>query len=257
MREQIRTYRMLRHFMIGVSVAFAMLAPRAAVAQITTFNFTVPPTSSVGNGAGNSKTWVVDGIAVTATAWSMDTTVSKPDVATLGAYSSGLGVTDKAEDGSAPYHTIDNVGLFDFVTLTFSRPVQILYGALVPFDVNSGPAPADNDAWVSFTYDPTHLPITNDAVWANLMLHATEVEGNLSGNFSTYLNPGMNTGDVWIVGADKFNKWDRDDGFKLAGLSVQLPVPEPATWLMMMLGFGLVGATLRRSRADQAHGVAA
>lgn len=29
-------------------------------------------------------------------------------------------------------------------------------------------------------------------------------------------------------------------------------VPEPATWAMMLLGFGLIGATLRRGRAVSA-----
>lgn len=30
-------------------------------------------------------------------------------------------------------------------------------------------------------------------------------------------------------------------------------IPEPATWMMMIGGFGLVGATARRSRATKAR----
>lgn len=36
-------------------------------------------------------------------------------------------------------------------------------------------------------------------------------------------------------------------------LTVSDPVPEPATWAMMIAGFGLVGGTLRRRRAGVAH----
>jgi hypothetical protein len=36
------------------------------------------------------------------------------------------------------------------------------------------------------------------------------------------------------------------DGFKITNLGV---VPEPATWTMIIVGFGLMGAALRRSRA--------
>jgi hypothetical protein len=35
-----------------------------------------------------------------------------------------------------------------------------------------------------------------------------------------------------------------------ATLPVAAPIPEPATWLMMIAGMGLVGATMRRRKAD-------
>lgn len=34
-------------------------------------------------------------------------------------------------------------------------------------------------------------------------------------------------------------------------------LPEPATWTMLIMGFGAIGATLRRGRAQRAKAVAA
>ena len=199
------------------------------------------------------------GITVTASAWSIDKTIGVP-FASHGTASSlnlqkaklveyqggGLGVTDKYENGSAPYHTVDNVGAYDFIMLSFSQPVQLLFGALTPFSVNGA---ADNDSWVSFSdVAPGSTSLTDPKVFANMILHATEVQGNLNGNqgYVSYLNPGMNTGYSWIVGADAFDGRAQNDGFKLAAFNVQLPVPEPATWASMILGLGMIGAALRR-----------
>ena len=55
---------------------------------------------------------------------------------------------------------------------------------------------------------------------------------------------------VWLVSASMLTA-DRDDGFKISSIKVTTPaVPEPATWAMLMLGFGAIGASLRRRKAD-------
>ena len=48
---------------------------------------------------------------------------------------------------------------------------------------------------------------------------------------------------------DSYNKYD---AFKFNTLTVRVPVPEPATWLMMIAGFGLIGGSIRRQRKQQA-----
>lgn len=40
----------------------------------------------------------------------------------------------------------------------------------------------------------------------------------------------------------------RMDNLKVTGNAIGAPVPEPATWALMIGGFGMAGATLRRSR---------
>lgn len=253
---------MLKQIMMaGAAAIAAMAAPADAVTfepVSYTFNFTGEDTSA-NTADGNVISKTVGGITVNATAWSIDRSIGMPfashgtatslnlqQARLVGYQGSGLGVIDKYETGSAPYHTTDNVGAYDFIMLSFSQPVQLLFGSLVPFSVNGA---ADNDAWVSFSdVAPGSTPLTDSKVFANMILHATEVQGELSkaAGYVSYLNPGMNTGYSWIVGADAFDGRARNDGFKLAAFNVQSPVPEPATWLSMILGLGMLGGALRR-----------
>lgn len=245
----------------GFAIALATTAMAApAEAQTSIFNLTGGSSATTGT-AGNSRVFTAEtGLTVTAQAWSMNTSTGVATAAYLGSYSAGLGVTNSNENGSYPEHTIDNRNGYDFVTLTFSQAVQMRYAALTPFNVNSGSVPAENNAWVSFTYDPALLPITATSVWSNLMLHSTEVKGNLNAaqNYISNLNPGMNSGNIWIVGADRLNTSSvLDDGFKLSGFNVQIPTPEPSSWALMIGGLGMVGASLRSRRRTVGGMVAA
>jgi hypothetical protein len=58
-----------------------------------------------------------------------------------------------------------------------------------------------------------------------------------------------------------FNMWPRQGGFRNDQVADFAPdgsnfngvsVPEPATWAMMILGFGGIGSVLRRRRLPQA-----
>ena len=56
---------------------------------------------------------------------------------------------------------------------------------------------------------------------------------------------------VWLISAAQLPLNDRDDGFKLKQIVVNATpsVPEPATWAMLIMGFGAIGASLRRRAA--------
>lgn len=250
----------------GMSMAAVVMGVAAAPvsAQTSTFDFTNGNSSTVG-AAGNARSFTnnLGTIVVTATAWSLDTANGTPVAAYLGWYDKGLGVTNsitgnakKGYSSDDNSHTIDNIGRFDFVSLTFTAvgtgapvAVQLRYGALTPVGFN------DNDPSVSFTIDKQNQGILDSAIKANLILHTTELEGNMksSEGYLTNLNPGMNTGNIWTVGADRLFaiNTDLDDGFKLSGISVQIPTPEPASWAMMIGGFGIAGGALRRRRSGQ------
>jgi hypothetical protein len=64
-------------------------------------------------------------------------------------------------------------------------------------------------------------------------------------NFSQYVQFAASAGET-ILGAT-FTNNPATDAFEVANFSIS-PVPEPATWAMMLVGFGMVGATARYRR---------
>ena len=211
--------------------------------------------SSTDGTDGNIRSFSNGGVSVQASGWSVrdGTTLEN---AYLGAYGGGLGVTNRNEGNGASNnsHTIDNVGQFDFVLLVFNAAVNIASAKLNPFAVSSDPL--DNDAQVSFgnlagafnAANPTAVPV-NSPVWSQLDANDYTVSGNNTSPYSTSLNSAGNFGNVWLIGAARTNPDSRGDGFKLGAITVNTlnsAVPEPGTWAMMLLGFGMLGAVLRR-----------
>ena len=120
-------------------------------------------------------------------------------------------------------------------TITFSQPVTNVYLALVSWNGQQ-----------SVTFDhafTTVTPLSSCGYWGCGVLPAggtsftsgREIHGVLkfSGNISS-LTFNDSNGEYW-------------HGFTVGFDNVAGGVPEPATWLSMTLGFGLLGAALRRS----------
>lgn len=190
----------------------------------------------------------------------------------LGAYSGGFGVTGRNDsNGANNLHQIDNAaGYTDFVLLQFSRAVHLegigvnYYGIGNVYDADASFFNADglkNTAGTAITSANWNSTI-------NLASGTVAFSPTLAGWSSTATTPDNATGagsgtrtstaggfsQVWLVSASVIAT-DRDDGFKLALLKVTPqtpPIPEPATWAMMIAGFGAIGATLRRRRAEGA-----
>lgn len=248
----------MRAFLGFLSIVAALVTPQAASAQ--TFTFT--GSSATDGTDGNIRSFTTSGgLQVQASAWSMQGTTLER--AYLGLYSNGLGVTNDNEgNGSqALSHTTDNVGQSDFILFLFNRPVNISSARLVPYDVSA--TANDNDALVSyanfalpFTSTPTPVTLTS-GVWTLLGANDYNVSGNMTSPFSTSLNSTGYFGNAWIIGAAFPNPDRNDDGFKLKSINVVAAVPEPATWAMMLIGFGGIGASLRRRRAASGTPLAA
>lgn len=213
-------------------------------------------------------------LKVKATAWSIDrnSSGSADDIvtaATLKIWDGGLGVKNKYETDTSPQHSIDNgVGpseaspnnMVDFVMLQFDYDV----------DVNS-----ITTGWVSGDQDASlRVGKGNPFNWnAALGLDGKKVYGSTADvELSDYVNmasstldsrndtasagtPGtrtVNTGNqhglMWLIGA--LYGTDNNDFFKLDVLNVTVfpTVPEPSTWMTMILGFGFIGATMRRRK---------
>lgn len=214
----------------GVLAALALATPANATTVVFSGN------SATSGGFGNSYATTAGGVGVRATAWSGSTATDTPTQAYLGVYSSGLGVTNGKEGtGAGVSHVTDNVGSFDFVALTFSRAVNLTGITRNGFAVNG---PADTDAWISYgEFDPA----------ASV---ASQFPGFASRGFEVAGGAGFRTAasaTTWLIGASRLST-DRNDGFKLGAVSFDAAsaVPEPAAWLSMILGFGMVGGVLRR-----------
>lgn len=227
---------------------FAIVAAAACAvvpAQATSFVFTSSSNSALSGTFGNSYGVTSGGITVTATAWSTSglANTNLPGAAYLGRYTNGLGVTNSIEGNgtSNNSHSIDNVGSYDFVRLVFSQAVNLTGMTLVGYPVDGSSNNIDTDAWVS--YGTGTGAFNTSSLWQGYIARGVDVNngvGYSSANFST----------VWLIGAAR-STTDRDDGFKLAAItavtqSIVPQVPEPATWLTMIFGFGLMGSTLRR-----------
>ena len=242
---------MLRKSLI-TAAAVAVVAIAAPAAASTTISFTGGSSGTDGTD-GNIRPFSNGGVSVQVSGWSYDGNTLENSW--LGRYSQGLGVTnnDEGNGTSNNNHTVDNLGQRDFILLIFNQAVNIQSAVLTPFDIS--PTANDNDAWVSyanlaglFNGTPTAVPL-NSTLWAMLNANDWNVQGNMGSGYSTSLGSAGLYGNAWLIGAGNPNPDRNDDGFKLSSIVVNTPtVPEPATWAMMLFGFGAVGASLRRAR---------
>lgn len=250
----------------GIRTAACALALSGAVAASSAnaapFVFGLTGSSNTSGTHANSRTYsATQGgttINLRVTGWSLTAPTTSGVVldSFLGAYGHGLGVTSGDESGSGYTHIADNQNRYDFFIFQFDRAVQLVSGTLTPFTLGNGP---DTDATVAF--GNTNIawnsqPALNNQTFATLSGIFNGGYSTLTGGGSTntrLLNPAANSGNIWLVGA-AFDNADRTiDGFKFRDLTVNnSAVPEPATWAMMIFGFGMVGSAMRRRNVKTA-----
>ncbi len=233
-------------------------------------------TTIEGLNVGNTRTYTSGGITLTAQGWTYDTSYSPDQLLSsyLGAYAgNGLGVSSPhvdanghclffcsgdgdggSEEGTGGnQHTVDNNddGRIDFVLLKFNTAVDLTSVFLNVYDVNPSGS-ADGDA-TAYYKGGAFAPVNGGDASAYLGQFTTL---GLSGNSSGSRNiAGVTYADTWLIGAAAGS--DNNDGFKLYSVSFDAPaVPEPATWAMMILGMGMVGAGLRLRRRQTASATA-
>jgi hypothetical protein len=235
----------------------AVVTPAQAALTPAVFNFTVGNNNNVVDGNARIFTAVSPQLGtfnVRVTGWSLETTNQGTFVrdSKLMVYDGGLGVIS-GDDGNGDNnrHTIDNHTRRDFLILQFDRKVQFVTGTFNTYAVNDGTKDSDaiiksgltNLGWNSFlNLNDQNVSVLN-ALFSNTHVSLT----NLTGNNTRDINPNGHMGNIWLIGSDWTNADGKIDGFKLKALAV---IPEPATWAMMIGGFGLVGmATRRRARS--------
>jgi hypothetical protein len=241
----------------GAALALSVL-PTAASAATILFNLTSQSISTSGSGSSAIKftTATVGGVKVRISAWTLSGTSGSGTIAksTLAQYSSGLGAVSSGESTSNNTHTIDNQYSRDFLLFQFDQSVSLTSGKLTPFAV--GGSSTDTDFTVGRGTSATpwttqmNLTGTTSAGLSTLLTGGLNHYNGPSSTTIASLNPSGGYGNVWIIGA-KFTNTGTFDAFKFSALKVStaLPVPESSTWMMMIVGFGAVGATMRRKKA--------
>ena len=229
------------------SAAFAAM-PIPAV-----FNFTVGSNNNVAD--GNARIFSATSpnlgtFKVRATAWSLEKVgqITYVRDSKLMVYAGGLGVISGDDgNGDSNRHTIDNSVRKDFIILQFDAPVRTLTATFNTYSVLGGTRDSDATIKYGWTQNPWNsgLALDNQNVSVlNAMFAGTYSSLTTStGNSTRNINTGNKWGNIWMIGSDWTNADGKIDGFKLTNLAV---VPEPATWAMMISGFGFVGAAMRR-----------
>lgn len=249
---------MIRYAQIALAAGALVAAMPAQAADFIVDTAAIKTSNSTGTGYGNTFTYQVastDGkstLNVKATAWVRDfnAAFSAGQLASWG--SAGLGVYQNGQDPTnGNYHTIDNVNGWEFVVLQFDQAVSLQSAVLNPYRLGTNTY-SDNDAfigWGSANY--------NQAMSSTLL---RSIASNLGGSFNSdsndYKGAALQTynlspdksGNVWIIGGSFYGPDNLNDAFKLNTIKVSSGVPEPTTWMMMIAGFGMVGAAVRRRR---------
>jgi hypothetical protein len=146
---------------------------------------------------------------------------------------SGLGVYDAGQDGFATPHAVglwnssgtllasatvgsgnSLIGLFRYASIS---PITLLAGQT--YTVGAADVGAGDGYWL----DATVSTIANANYLSAQYIHGSGLQDpNTTGTLGGYFGANVLLGDA--------------------------AVPEPATWAMMLVGFGLVGAAMRKSR---------
>jgi hypothetical protein len=199
-------------------------------------------------------------VNVKATAWTLgfDGNYTASRLASWG--TAGIGVLQTGETTSNNLHTVDNYNGWEFVVLQFDKVVSLQSAVLNPYAIN-GNNYVDNDAFIARAagnFNATMTSATLKSIANGLGYDSNKQSGDFwfNSNSDTYKGAALQTynlspdksGNVWIIGGSVNGPDWKNDAFKLNSIKVTSGVPEPTTWMTMILGFGVVGAALRRRR---------
>lgn len=231
---------MLKALYIAAAVALGAISLPANAATIVLSG----PSSSGTD--GNSRTATDGTTSVRVTGWSVNGGTVRDGA--VGRWSTGVGVENSNGDNS---HTIDNNGWLDFILLQFDTNVML---DMVSFSTGFH-SMFDTDATIGvanlsgpWNVTPGWDNQSNSVLSPFTFFHSGSV--GLSGSNTRGVNPNGLVGNAWIIAASDLNPDGNLDGFKVGAVTFDAvgAVPEPSTWALLILGFGLIGGAMRRRK---------
>lgn len=264
------------HIALAAAAAVAAMPAQAADFVINTANGTVNNTAIATGGSGydlvNYSVKSTDNtstVNVKASAWSRDINGNYSAGKVVSWGSNGLGIYQTGETTGNNLHQIDNVNGWEFLVLQFDQAVSLQSAVLKSYQI-SGLNYVDSDAFIGWSSAAFNTQLTASALAANektltstgnwFNSDSTDYGATVSGaayngsltqtQTQTYNLSPSQAGTVWIIGGSVNGPDWKNDAFKLNTIKVSSGVPEPTTWMMMILGFGMVGAAVRRRRSS-------
>ncbi len=198
---------------------------------------------------GVTRSFTVSGVKVTVGAWSYTKGSSNTalEASKLGQYSPGLGVTNNEEDGSSPWHQLDNNYQNDYILFVFDKLVSV---ANVKVTASPGPYDQDVSYWLG-NISNSNLDNVNYTGLASRGFGAEQtVDGVSTSSQRTYsINATPGGVNALLFGPRRgvITTTDKNivDAFKVNSISATV-VPEPSAALLTALG--ALGFCLRRRR---------
>jgi hypothetical protein len=212
-----------------------------APAQGTEFSFRSSPVTP--EAYGNSYSATLDGLTLTATAWSTTGKKGALETAELEIYSGyGMGVCSRSEGvnclSKGNNHALDNKGADDLILFTFSSAVELDTLKLLQFGGDS-----DLSLWAGSGAINLNGLTTGGLGTATLINNNIKKDGDRTIDLGSVLGGSYD----WLAVAARIGQ--NNDFAKLQSLTVNhvaQPVPDAATWMTMLAGLGLVGFRVSR-----------
>jgi hypothetical protein len=219
----------------------AILGLALASAQAQAVEFSLVSGAVTPEAYGNTYSATLDGLTLTASAWSATGRRGAFETAELQIRPGfGMGVCNRDEGIGCPdknnSRTLDNKGAADLILFSFSGAVTLKSLAMLQFGGDS-----DLSVWAGTgAFSPANKT-AGDLGTASLFGNASRVNDIRSVNLAV-----AGTYD-WLAVAARIGQ--KNDFAMLQSLTVEpvaQTVPEVETWVMLLAGLGLVGFAVRR-----------
>lgn len=218
-------------------LGLVLVSAQAQAVEFSLVSGAVPPEAY-----GNTYTTTLNGLTLTASAWSSTGRRSAFETAELEIYQGvGMGVCNRDEGikcADKNYsHALDNNGADDLILFSFSSAVSLKFLTMLQLEGDS-----DLSLWAG------RGAISPGGMQAGALGTATLFGNTSSTNAIKSISLDTFTGTYdWLAVATRIGQ--KNDFAMLQSLTiapVTQPVPDAATWMTMLAGLGLVGFAVKR-----------